>query len=117
MVPGQSELKYRNKWKKGYKYKKNLRVCGKSEVSQIQFVVMFLFILILHSIETQLEVSCLPVQEAPVGQGGGAGGGLGLNQFITNLPETLDSPANYTNVSGAVVLRTKKHFLQNLNDM
>ena len=48
-----------------------------------------------------------PVQEAPVGQGGGAGEGLGLNQLITNLPETLNSPANHTKVSGAVVLRTK----------
>ena len=51
-----------------------------------------------------------PVQEAPVRQRGGAGGGLGLNQLITNLPETLNSPANHTKVSGAVVLRTKDIF-------
>ena len=45
-----------------------------------------------------------PVQETPVRQGGGTGGGLGFYQLVTDLPETLNSPANHTEVSGAMVL-------------
>ena len=50
-----------------------------------------------------------PVQEAPVRQGGGAGRGVSLHQLVTDFPETLNGPANHTEVSGAMVL-INKHF-------
>ena len=51
-----------------------------------------------------------PVQVTPVRQGGGAGGGVCLHQLITDLTETLNSPANHTEVSGTMILVKEKDF-------
>ena len=51
-----------------------------------------------------------PVQVTPVRQGGGAGGGVRLNQLITDLAETLNSSANHTEVSGTMILTKETDF-------
>ena len=51
-----------------------------------------------------------PVQVTPVRQGGGAGGGVCLHQLITDLSETLNSPANHTEVSSTMILAKEKDF-------